>query len=51
MPIEEAATFDMPTITSVILEELGARVEAGMAHALPVPMYYQQGGRFFRELL
>lgn len=51
MPIEEAATFDMPTITSVILEELGARVEAGMAHALPVPMYYQQDGKFFRELL
>jgi 8-oxo-dGTP pyrophosphatase MutT (NUDIX family) len=51
MPIEEAATFDMPTITSVILEELGARVEAGMAHALPVPMYYQQGGTFFRDLL
>jgi 8-oxo-dGTP pyrophosphatase MutT (NUDIX family) len=51
MPIEEAATVDMPTITSVILEELGARVEAGMAHALPVPMYYQQDGKFFRELL
>ncbi|MDO8878866.1 MAG: NUDIX hydrolase [Pseudolabrys sp.] len=51
MPIEEAATFDMPTITSVILEELGARVEAGMAHALPVPFYYQQDGKFFRELL
>lgn len=51
MPIDEAATIDMPTITSVILEELGARVEAGMAHALPVPMYYQQDGKFFRELL
>lgn len=51
MPIEEAATVDMPTITSVILEELGARVAAGMAHALPVPLYYQQDGKFFRELL
>lgn len=51
MPIEEAATVDMPTITSVILEELGARVGAGMAHALPVPLYYQQDGKFFRELL
>ncbi|MDO9413089.1 MAG: NUDIX hydrolase [Pseudolabrys sp.] len=51
MPIDEAATIDMPTITSVILEELGARVDAGMVHALPVPMYYQQDGKFFRELL
>jgi len=51
MPIDEAASVDMPTITSVILEELAARVAAGMAHALPVPMYYQQDGRFFRDLL
>lgn len=51
MPIEEAAQVDMPTITGIILEELGARVEAGMAHALPVPFYYQQDQKFFRELL
>ncbi|MDI1346538.1 MAG: NUDIX hydrolase [Pseudolabrys sp.] len=51
VPIEEAATFDMPTITSVVLEELAARVEAGMAHALPVPFYFMQDQKFFRELL
>ena len=51
LPIEEAATFDMPTITSVILEELAARVEAGMAHSLPVPFYFMQDQKFFRELL
>lgn len=51
MPLDEAATVDMPTITSVILEELAARVASGMAHALPVPFYYQQDGKFFRELL
>ena len=51
MPLDEAASVDMPTITSVILEELAARVAAGMAHALPVPFYYQQDGKFFRELL
>ena len=50
-PIEEAAQFDMPTITSVILEELGARVQAGMTHALPVPFYYMKDQQFFRELL
>ena len=50
-PIEEAAQFDMPTITSVVLEELAARVAAGMAHGLPVPFYYMQDQKFHRELL
>ncbi len=30
VPIEEAAHLDMPTITGIVLEELLARVEAGM---------------------
>jgi 8-oxo-dGTP pyrophosphatase MutT (NUDIX family) len=51
IPIEEAATLDMPTITSVILEELDARVAAGMAHSLPVPFFYMRDGKFFRDLL
>jgi 8-oxo-dGTP pyrophosphatase MutT (NUDIX family) len=51
VPIEEAAHFDMPTITGVVLEELAARVAAGMAHALPVPFYFMIEKQFFRELL
>jgi 8-oxo-dGTP pyrophosphatase MutT (NUDIX family) len=50
-PIEEAAHLDMPTITGIILEELLARVEAGMTHDLPVPFYFMQEQQFFRELL
>jgi len=50
-PIAEAAKLDMPTITSVILEELGARVAAGMGRDLPVPFYFMENQRFFRELL
>lgn len=50
-PIGEAAKLDMPTITGVILEELLARVEAGMDHRLPVPFYFMQDGVFHRELL
>ncbi|WP_246663068.1 NUDIX hydrolase [Pseudolabrys sp. FHR47] len=50
-PIEEAARFDMPTITSVVLEELAARVAAGMAHDLPVPFYFMENQKFHRELL
>jgi 8-oxo-dGTP pyrophosphatase MutT (NUDIX family) len=51
VPIMEAAKFDMPTITSVVLEELNARVAAGMAYNLPVPFYFMQDQQFFRELL
>ena len=50
-PIEQAAHLDMPTITGVVLEELLARVEAGMAHTLPVPFYFMQDDVFHRELL
>jgi hypothetical protein len=51
VPIEEATHLDMPTITGIILEELLARVEAGMGHGLPVPYYYMIDQQFFRELL
>ena len=50
-PISEAAHLDMPTVTGVILEELLARVEAGMDHKLPVPFYYMQDEAFHRDLL
>jgi 8-oxo-dGTP pyrophosphatase MutT (NUDIX family) len=51
VPIEQATHLDMPTITGVVLEELLARVEAGMAHSLPVPFYFMKDQQFFRELL
>jgi 8-oxo-dGTP pyrophosphatase MutT (NUDIX family) len=51
VPIEQAAHLDMPTITGVVLEELLARVAAGMAHDLPVPFYFMKGQQFLRELL
>jgi hypothetical protein len=34
-----------------VLEELLARVEAGMAHDLPVPFYFMQEQQFCREML
>ena len=51
VPIAEAAQLDMQTITGIVLEELLARVEAGMAHDLPVPFYFMVEKQFFRELL
>jgi 8-oxo-dGTP pyrophosphatase MutT (NUDIX family) len=51
VPIEDATHLDMPTITGIVLEELLARVEAGMAQALPVPFYFMVEQQFHRELL
>jgi 8-oxo-dGTP pyrophosphatase MutT (NUDIX family) len=51
IPIKQAKTLDMPTITGVVLEELAARVKAGMGHSLPVPFYFMENGEFRRELL
>jgi 8-oxo-dGTP pyrophosphatase MutT (NUDIX family) len=51
VPIEEATHLDMPTITGVVLEELLARVSAGMGYDLPVPFYFMENRQFFRELL
>jgi 8-oxo-dGTP pyrophosphatase MutT (NUDIX family) len=51
MPVGDAKTLDLPAITGVVLDELANRVAAGMGHDLPVPMYYMQDGKFFRELL
>jgi 8-oxo-dGTP pyrophosphatase MutT (NUDIX family) len=51
IPIKDAKTLDLPTITATILEELEARVKAGMGHDLPVPFYFMENQQFFRELL
>ncbi len=51
LPIAEARSLDMPTITGVILQELEARVEAGFGHDLPVPFYRMPRTRFLRELI
>lgn len=51
MPLNEARTLDMPTITGVVLDELQARVSAGFGHDLPVPYYRMPRTRFLRKLI
>lgn len=51
IPIEEAKTLDLPTITTVVIDELQKRIEAGMHHRLPVPFYYEVRQQFQREEL
>jgi 8-oxo-dGTP pyrophosphatase MutT (NUDIX family) len=51
LPISEARSLDMPTITGVALKELEARVAAGFGHDLPVPFYRMPRNRFLRHLL
>ena len=49
--LAKARELELPTITQVILDELQDRLDAGFAHELPVPFYYERRGRFVRELL
>ena len=49
--LDEARKLDLPPITTVMLEELERRIEAGFGHDLPVPFYYEQRRRFVREVL
>ncbi len=51
LPISEARSLDMPTITGVALKELEARVAAGFGQDLPVPLYRMPRNRFMRHLL
>jgi 8-oxo-dGTP pyrophosphatase MutT (NUDIX family) len=49
IPLSEARQLDLPTVTSVVLDELEQRVSAGFGHHLPVPFYRETRGRFSRE--
>ncbi|MFN3348980.1 NUDIX hydrolase [Pseudorhodoplanes sp.] len=51
MPIADARSLDMPTITGVVLKELEARVAAGFGHDLPVPFYRMPRKVFNRALI
>ena len=49
--LPDARRLDLPAITQVVLDELDQRIAQGFGHELPVPFYYEQRGRFVRELL
>ena len=51
IPIEEAPSLDLPTVTEVMLKELQDRIMGGFTHKLPVPFYRFQHGRFVRSEL
>src|SRR5215510_7937166 len=51
MPIKDAEKLDMPAVTSVMLEELDARIADGLGHDLPVPFYHTVRGNVMREVL
>ncbi|HYP58350.1 MAG TPA: NUDIX hydrolase [Beijerinckia sp.] len=51
IPLAEAKTLDLPSITGVLLEELDKRIDAGMCHDLPVPFFFERNKRWIREEL
>jgi 8-oxo-dGTP pyrophosphatase MutT (NUDIX family) len=51
VPVAAAKDLPVHAITAAILDELEARLAAGMGHDLPVPCYRMKNRRFVRELL
>jgi 8-oxo-dGTP pyrophosphatase MutT (NUDIX family) len=49
--MREAKDLDLPIITLTVLEELEDRITKGFAAELPVPFFYEQRGKFVRELI
>jgi 8-oxo-dGTP pyrophosphatase MutT (NUDIX family) len=49
--LAQAKDLDLPTITTVVLDELEARLAAGFFPQIPVPFYYERRGAFVREEL
>jgi 8-oxo-dGTP pyrophosphatase MutT (NUDIX family) len=49
--LAQARDLDLPTITTVVLDELEARLAAGFFPQIPVPFYYERRGVFVREVL
>lgn len=51
LPLAEAKTLDVPSITKAVLTELGQRIAQGLAHELPVPFFRMHNRRQVRELI
>ena len=51
MSLAEAQKLHLPAVTSVMLEELDARIALGFGHRLPVPFYRMPRKQFMREML
>lgn len=51
VPLSQARSLDLPTITRVVLEELERRVQEGLDQDKAVPFYRTLRGKFMRELL
>jgi 8-oxo-dGTP pyrophosphatase MutT (NUDIX family) len=47
----EARKLNLPRITGVVLDDLEIQVKGGFAPYLPIPYYYQRGGKPRRETL
>lgn len=51
IPVAEAKSLDLPTITQIVVEELARRIAAGFDPAIPVPFYRTLRRKVVREML
>jgi 8-oxo-dGTP pyrophosphatase MutT (NUDIX family) len=50
-PLDKAETYDMPDVSRMVLQEVRARLDAGLSRFSPVPCYHHSRGVWRRDLL
>ena len=51
VPLTQAKSLDLPSITSRILDEVTERLNGGLRPFLPVPYFHEVRGQYIRELI
>jgi len=51
IPMNEAKTLDLPSITSMVIDEISERIAGGLNPYLPVPFFHQVRNNYVREEL
>ncbi len=50
-PLDRAESYDLHEMTLRVVQEVRARIEAGLSRFAPVPLFHRQRGVWRRDLL
>jgi len=51
VPLTQAKSLDLPSITATILDEVAERLSGGLRPFLPVPFFHEVRGQYIREFI
>lgn len=51
IPLNQAKTLNIPSITGMIIDEVSDRIKAGFKPFIPIPLFREIRGRFIRQTL